>query len=233
MGRIMSSGVLRGVVSLKSSWAYHLPFAIQWIWPPFLIVATYFAPESPWWLVRHGHKDEAKSSLNRLVSAPAGVVNTDHTLAMIQHTIEQERGMNVGGSYLDCFKGTNLRRTEVAMVAWGLQILPGFVIQNYTTYFFTLAGLSPSSSFSLSMGTFGMAFVGTCVSWVLQSRMGRRTIYLWGLILMIPIMWIIAALEYAPDTGTASRRWAQAALLMIWFFIYGKRLYGPQCGSHY
>ncbi|KAF2855364.1 sugar transporter [Plenodomus tracheiphilus IPT5] len=226
MGRILASGVLRGVVNVSSNRSFHIPFAVQWAWPPFLIVATYLAPESPWWLVRHGHTEEAKASLSRLVAAPAGAVNTDHTFAMMQQTIQQEKNMDVGGSYLDCFKGSNLRRTEVAMVSWGLQILPGFVIQNYTTYFFTLAGLSPSASFSLSMGTFGMAFTGTCLSWVLQSRMGRRTIYMWGLIFMVPIMWIVAALEYAPDSSNGSRRWAQAALLMIWFFIYGSTI-GP------
>ncbi|KAI8943856.1 hypothetical protein NX059_001828 [Plenodomus lindquistii] len=225
MGRILSSGVLRGMVNISSDWAFHIPFAVQWAWPPFLIVATYFAPESPWWLVRHGRTDEAKASLERLVAAPSGAINTHHTLAMIQHTIEQEKNMDVGGSYIDCFKGSNLRRTEVAMVSWGLQILPGFVIQNYTTYFFTLAGLSPSNSFSLSMGTFGMAFAGTCLSWVLQSRMGRRTIYLSGLVLMVPIMWIVAAIEYAPENPSNSKRWAQAALLVIWFFIYGQPLF--------
>lgn len=60
--------------------------------------------------------------------------------------------MSIQGSYLDCFKGSNLRRTEIAMVSWGFQILPGFAIQNYITYFFTLAGLSPSNSFTLSLG---------------------------------------------------------------------------------
>lgn len=226
MGRILSSGVLRGVVNVKSDWAFRIPFAIQWVWPPFLIVATYFAPESPWWLIRHGHTAEAKASLNRLAAAPAGVINNDYTLAMMQHTIDLERKMKVGGSYLDCFRGTNLRRTEVAMVSWGLQILPGFVIQNYTTYFFTLAGLPPSDSFSLSMGTFGMAFAGTCLSWVLQGRWGRRTIYLSGLVLMLPVMWIIAFLEFAPDAASNSAiRWTQSAILMIWFFIYGMHIY--------
>ncbi|KAH6613049.1 general substrate transporter [Boeremia exigua] len=227
MGRILSTGVLRGTLSIQSDWSFRIPFAVQWVWPPFLILATYFAPESPWYLARKGQNKEAKRSLDRLVSAPATAINTNHTLSMIQHTIELERGMKVGGSYLDCFKGTNLRRTEIAMVSWGLQILPGFVIQNYTTYFFTLAGLSPRNSFNMSMGTFGMAFVGTCLSWVLQTHMGRRTIYLWGLICMLPIMWIVAGLEYMPDAHTnANIRWIQSALLMIWFFIYGSTI-GP------
>ena len=56
-------------------------------------------------------------SLDRLVTAPRNVINTEHTLASIHHTIELERSTKVGGSYLDCFKGTNLRRTEIAMIS--------------------------------------------------------------------------------------------------------------------
>lgn len=63
--------------------------------------------------------------------------------------------MSIEGSYLDCFRGDSLRRTEIAMVSWGCQILPGFAIQNYITYFFTLAGLDSSDSFNLSIGECG------------------------------------------------------------------------------
>ncbi|CAN9142553.1 unnamed protein product [Alternaria alternata] len=222
IGRILATGVLRGMLPVQSEWSFRVPFALQWMWPPVLIFATWFSPESPWWLVRKGRIDEARKTLDRLVSAPSGIVNNDHRLAMMQHTIALERKLKVGGSFLDCFKGTNLRRTEIAMLSWGGQILPGFIIQGYTTYFFTLAGLAPSDSFNLTMGVFGMAFVGTCASWFLQPRMGRRTIYIAGLAIMLPIMWIVAFLEFAPNAGSnSSIKWAQSSILMIWFFTYG------------
>ncbi|KAF2821006.1 sugar transporter [Ophiobolus disseminans] len=227
IGRILATGVLRGFLPVQSEWSFRVPFALQWMWPPFLIVATYMAPESPWWLVRKGRIEEARKTLDRLVTAPAGAVNNDHRLAMMQNTIDLERKLKVGGTFLDCFKGTNLRRTEIAMISWGGQILPGFVIQGYTTYFFTLAGLPSKDSFNMTLGTFGMAFVGTCASWLLQGRMGRRTIYLWGLSVMLPIMWIVAFLEFAPNFGkNSSIRWAQSSILMIWFFTYGLTI-GP------
>jgi SP family general alpha glucoside:H+ symporter-like MFS transporter len=223
IGRILATGVLRGMLPVQSEWSFRVPFALQWMWPPVLIFATWFSPESPWWLVRKGRIDEARKTLDRLVSAPSGIVDNDHRLAMMQHTIALERKLKVGGSFLDCFKGTNLRRTEIAMLSWGGQILPGFIIQGYTTYFFTLAGLAPSDSFNLTMGVFGMAFVGTCASWFLQPRMGRRTIYIAGLAIMLPIMWIVAFLEFAPNAGSnSSIKWAQSSILMIWFFTYGK-----------
>ncbi|KAH7083868.1 general substrate transporter [Paraphoma chrysanthemicola] len=222
IGRLLATGVLRGMLPVQSEWSFRIPFALQWMWPPFLIIATWFAPESPWWLVCKGRIEEARKTLNRVITAPKGAVNNDHRLAMMQHTIELEQKLKVGGSFMDCFKGTNLRRTEIAMISWGGQILPGFIIQGYTTYFFTLAGLPTKDSFNMTLGTFSMAFVGTCGSWLLQGRMGRRTIYISGLAIMMPIMWTVAFLEFVPNAGTnSSIKWAQSSILMVWFFTYG------------
>ncbi|KAK7418721.1 hypothetical protein QQX98_003739 [Neonectria punicea] len=78
-------------------------------------------------LVRNGRLEEAEKSLRRLCSAPDDI-DPKNTIAMMSRTIETEREMNTQGSYLDCFRGENMRRTEIDMIGWGYQILPGFVI---------------------------------------------------------------------------------------------------------
>lgn len=55
---------------------------------------------------------------------------------MMIHTIQEEKEAATGVSYLDCFGGTDLRRTEVACVAYGIQPLVGSPLQAYTTYLF-------------------------------------------------------------------------------------------------
>lgn len=57
--------------------------------------------------------------------------------------------MKIQGTYRDCF--TDLRRTKIAVISWGGQFLPGFVIQNYCTYLFSLAGLNSDDAFSCSL----------------------------------------------------------------------------------
>lgn len=220
MGHMIAAGVLNAKLSDPSEWSWRLPFAIQWMWPPLLAVACFFAPESPWWLVRKGRTDEAMLILNRTVTAPEGAVSKANVIAMISHTIATERSIGVGSSFVDCFRGTNRRRTEIAMISWGCQILPGFAIQNYITYFFTLAGLSASDSFKLVLGNYSIAFVGTVASWFVQKRFGRRDIYFTGLVFMFFPMALVGFLDLA--SASSNIRWAQAALLLIWFFIYGK-----------
>ena len=45
-GQLIGSGVLRAMVNNTSKDSYRIPFAIQWMWPPLLIVGVFFAPVS-------------------------------------------------------------------------------------------------------------------------------------------------------------------------------------------
>ncbi|KAI0017655.1 sugar transporter [Xylariomycetidae sp. FL0641] len=224
MGHMIAAGVLIAMSGNQTQWSYRIPFAIQWLWPPFLVFACYLAPESPWWLVRKGDIEGAVKIMDRLVSASPEVVNKRNAVAMMDHTIQTEKEMDIGGSYWDCFKGSNLRRTEIAVISWGCQILPGWAIQNYSTYFFTLAGLSSGNSLKLALGNYAIAFAGTLTSWFIQTKCGRRETYLWGLVAMLPPMLIVGFIDLAP--ASENIRWAQAALLLVWFFLYGSTI-GP------
>ncbi|KAL3467307.1 general substrate transporter [Aspergillus heterothallicus] len=219
IGRLLATGVLTGTLNIQSQWSYRIPFALQWAFPLPLFLVAWFAPESPWWLVRKGRVEEAEASLKRTISAPEGTVDTGAVISMMQNTIQVERDMQIGGSYRECFQGTNRRRSEIAMVSWGCQLLPGWAIQNYITYFFNLAGLSSTDSFKVTLGTLSLAFIGTCLSWIFQTHYGRRTIYLTGLISMLPPMLAIGFLGVAPESSAI--HWTQCALLMVWFFSYG------------
>ena len=53
-----------------------------------------------------------------------------------------------------------------------------------------------------------------------MTRFGWRTIYLGGLCAMVPVMGLVAFLDFATASSSAIR-WVQCGLLLLWFFIYG------------
>jgi MFS transporter, SP family, general alpha glucoside:H+ symporter len=113
-GILLSSGVVRAVVGLEGDLGWKLPFALQWIWPLPLMLGAYLAPESPWNSVRRNKIDEARKSLIRLrQDSPQKQREVESTLAYINYTTALEKAETEGASYLECFKGTNLRRTEI------------------------------------------------------------------------------------------------------------------------
>ena len=118
------------------------------MWPVLLFPILLFAPESPWHLVRRGRLEEAERSLRRLQRKSA-LIDPKQTLATIIHTDNLEQELATGTSYRDCFRGTELRRTEIACMAFAGQILCGLSFAYNSTYFFQQVGLSTSASYKL------------------------------------------------------------------------------------
>jgi SP family general alpha glucoside:H+ symporter-like MFS transporter len=141
LGQLIASIVLRSMITDTTSWSYRTPFAMQWAFPAPILVAVYFAPESPWWLVRHNRFTDAKQSLRRLRTKLDHVsdVNFDAalvaTMEIMVQTNEKELQMQSGTNYKDCFKGVDRRRTEITCIVWVIQTLCGGSFMGFSTYF--------------------------------------------------------------------------------------------------
>ena len=225
IGQLIAAGVLQGLVSNSTEWGYRIPFAIQWVWCLPLFLVAFFAPDSPWWLVRKGRLADAEKSLVRL-SPSSTPAETRLKLAMMVHTDNLEKAMKTESSFLDCFRSTNLRRTEIACMVLAAQELSGEAFAYGSTYFFSQAGLNPSDSYKLNFGGTGIAFVATCVSWVMMHFYGRRTLIIAGMIGMVLILLIIGVLSY-PAVHNSGAAWTEAVLTLVWLGVYSLTL-GPQ-----
>jgi len=150
--------------------AFRVPLYVALACPTIsLALELWLLPESPWWLLMKGRKDQARKSLDYLYSSQPNY-DSDRSLAELEYTINKEMEMKElvrplslslplsrlraaeqlsrselmlqpcaqakSTSYLDCFKGTNLRRTFVAVFPPLTQNMSG---QN-------LAGTSPRSA---------------------------------------------------------------------------------------
>jgi len=152
MGQLLGNSVCAGTSKLDDHWAYSIPFALQWVWCAVILAGFYWVPESPWWLVRHGQLKEAEHVLRRLASEK---VNINQTLAVIVETDRLEQELEMGSTYWDCFRGVNLRRTEISVGVYCTQVLSGIYLINYGTNFFNLAGLPTDQAFNMGIGFLG------------------------------------------------------------------------------
>lgn len=100
LGQEIGIGVIRAMLSRDDEWAYRIPYALQWMWPVPLFVGIWFAPESPWWLVRRGRIEDAKRALLRLTSLDRETdFDADETISMMVHTTALEEKMTSGATY--------------------------------------------------------------------------------------------------------------------------------------
>jgi SP family general alpha glucoside:H+ symporter-like MFS transporter len=166
--------------------------------------------------VRKERFEDARKSLRRLTFAPSDS-EIDNTIAMLRHSDAIEKELSAGTSYIDCFKGTNLRRTEIACIAWIVQAASGASLMSYSAYFFEQAGLPTTIAFDFSMALYSIAIVGVFISWWVMTYLGRRTIYIGGLSILFLVLMGVGFSSLAHNT---SANYATGSLLLVFTLFY-------------
>ncbi|TVY29155.1 Maltose permease [Lachnellula hyalina] len=248
LGQVIGIGVIKSMLGRTDEWAYRIPYALQWMWPVPLLVGICLAPESPWWLVRKGKIEQAKKSLLRLTSLNRETnFDADDTIAMMVHTTALEEKVKSassikvilltspnqitkGASYLDCFRGTDLRRTEVmpayrpihiVCMVWAIQNLSGNSFSGYSTYFLEQAGLATPKAYDFALGQYGFNMIGVFGAWFLMSLgFGRRSLYIYGLCGLCSMLFIIGFLGLVPEAHRDQASIATGSMLLVWALCY-------------
>jgi SP family general alpha glucoside:H+ symporter-like MFS transporter len=226
VGQVIGTGILRSLVHETSQWSYRLPFALQWAWAIPLLFGVWFAPDSPWWLIRHERTEDAKRALARLCNK--NTTDIEDTISLMKHTNKMEKDYNYGGaSYKDLFKGVNRRRTEISCIAWVCQGLSGWSLTSYAPYFFEQAGFSASISFNLSTACYGVGIAGGIIAWGLLPFVGRRKLYLCGLIAPICLL-TAGGIVWALLSDRTGANWTLGGIIIAMTFVYDMTI-GPVC----
>ncbi|KAG7131460.1 Maltose permease MAL31 like protein [Verticillium longisporum] len=222
IGQLLSSGICRATINRPDNWSWRIPYAVQWVWPIPILIGLIFAPESPWWLVRHNRREEARHSLVRLTKRDQPSVNVENTLAMIEYTNAREAELSEGTSYRDCFRGTDLRRTEIVVTLWIVQTLGGQNLMGYFTFVMVQAGLDPTNSLNLSIANSGLGLVGVIGVMVqagldptnsLNLSIANSGLGLVGFTILI----VVGSLYFGRNNASL---WATAGFLILFTFVY-------------
>ncbi|KAJ5312619.1 hypothetical protein PENANT_c007G10570 [Penicillium antarcticum] len=218
-GQFISAGILRGLLGRTDQWGWRIPYAIQWVWPVPIIIGVLFAPESPWWLVRNGRTEDAKRSLNRLSRPGISEYDAGDAVALMILTNANEKLSREGVSYWDCFKGVDLRRTEIVCCVWMCQVFCGIWYGGNIVYFLQQINFSNEQAFNFGLGLNAVGWCGTVCSWFVMQRVGRRKLFVAGLGILFCILMLVGFLGI-PSGKNAGISYASAALLMVFVFTY-------------
>ncbi|KAI5309786.1 hypothetical protein KEM55_002420 [Ascosphaera atra] len=224
IGQFIAAGVLQGLITRKDEWAYRIPWALQWIWPAPLMIIGLWMPESPWWLVRNGRYAEANKVMRRLTSNEQKE-KTPSLVAMMIHTNDHEMALQKNSSYMDLLRGVNLRRTEIATVAFCGQVFSGSAFGYNSTYFFVQAGMSSAASYKIGLVGTAISFIGTACSWFVTRWVGRRPLYIWGQAACAACLLIIGCLA-TKEHQHSNYKWIESAMSLTWLGLFALTI-GP------
>jgi MFS family permease len=163
----------------------------------------------------------------------------------IQDSLDHERAQRAASQQdqsrlIDCFRGTDFRRTRIVIWANMLQSFVGVAMIANAAYFMQLGGLSAKSSLSVITASLCLAIPAILISWYAMSIMGWRTILLWSTG-VIAVLWFATGVAgcfpgssmalwyvkpYLPTTSkkkilTTKPRRAVGILIVVVNFFFG------------
>ena len=97
--------------------------------------SRWLAPDAPWWLVRNNRINDAEVALKRITHSAMH----EHVPGIVRNmvrTYQLEVDIAKGSRWVDCFRGVDLRRTEIACMAFACQTLCGDPFAGGPIYFF-------------------------------------------------------------------------------------------------
>lgn len=204
-------GFVRAFVPDTRQRAFRIIFAVQWIVGVLPIIAFFLSPESPTFLLLKDRVSEARKAMARLYGDDKDI---NARLAHLQSSIKHETQVKSSATYLDCFKGTDLKRTlTVCLLFFGNGLIgTAFLTQNI--YFLMLTGLPVIHAFDINIGGFGLALVIMPLTWLFDDKVGRRPLYLVGVLGNVIVLAIVGGLGCVPSSNTGTI-WAIAILLNL------------------
>ncbi|KAG1641643.1 hypothetical protein G6F44_005625 [Rhizopus delemar] len=194
IGTITGFFVNFGTSYLTSDWSWRVPFLIQLI-VCLLLSVVYFLPFSPRWLVDKNRMDEALEVLARLHESTIDDPEVKNEYRSICEEIEFERSFG-NRTFIECFRGTNLKRTLFALFTGNGAAFTGtYSISYYTPQIFQQAGLG---SVAISLATSGasniLVLIFTMLTLAFIDRLGRRGVFVSGALIMGASMYIVGGL---------------------------------------
>eukprot|EP00899_Mesostigma_viride_P015340 jgi/Mesvir1/23807/Mv10620-RA.1 len=180
LGSVNQFGVVTGILAV-----YLAGMALRWrqlallgtALSGVLLVGTFFLPETPYWLLSHGHPGRAKEAKKRLQGSPSLSLVDEEEGDKVEAPDAQAEGGRSTARLVDLFSSRNIRPVTVGILLMIFQQFSGInAVIFYSGDIFRKAGVTSANSAAMVVAIIQVAMTGIAV-W-LMDRAGRRVLLL-------------------------------------------------------
>jgi MFS transporter, SP family, sugar:H+ symporter len=191
VGQVIGAVVTNATATMPGREAWLIPTGIQFVLPVLLLAGYSFVPESPRWLLAKERRDDAIVALLRLRVKGTSAKDVEYELDLISQG-EQTHGK---GPWKDLFKGTNRRRTIIAVGAMICQQITGqtFVGQ-YSVVFYQQQNITNPSPYLLGVIGSTTSLVSSILVSLIIDSFGRRPILHIGSLMITLWLFVLGAM---------------------------------------
>ncbi|KAJ5931088.1 hypothetical protein N7466_006581 [Penicillium verhagenii] len=215
LGQLLGAIVVYVSLQREGAQSYRICFASQWPFSAVPLCLSILLPESPTWLLRRGKPEKALKAQKKLDTVQ---VDSAAAIEELHLSILAEEGETSSFVYMDCFRGTNLRRTLIVCLASALPQLFGLQLLGNASYFMEIVGMGSTNSLIFLILGIGLGLIANIASiWVLNS-LGRRSLCMFTLAAAM-VLWL--GMGVAGCFEGVVTIWYTAVTMMIVIMVCG------------
>ncbi|KAK7420352.1 hypothetical protein QQX98_002775 [Neonectria punicea] len=226
LGGIIAAWCTYGTFKMDTTWSWRIPSLLQGMLPAMQLLAMYFLPESPRWLIAHGRRAEARKIL---VDYHAGgdedspLVNFE--MAEIEGALTYEADAMSQNSWLELVRTpANRKRTLIAIiVGCGAQCNGINLVSYYLFLVLNTIGITKAKDQTLINGLLQISnwLAAVFAGALMVDRLGRRTLFLTstGGMLVSYIIWTGLTSHFISTHDETTGR-VVVGFIFITFFFY-------------
>lgn len=173
-------------------------------------------PESPYYLLKKGHTEKARKALNRIHGSKDQTL-IDAEIKRITSNVAFSEEVRVAASrkgplLVQCFQGTNLKRTLIALIpVAGQQLIGAPFVLSYATYFLSLIGVR--DYFTVSVGLYIVMLLSNISAFFFIETAGRRPLLVLGTLVLTLILLLMGIVGCFNGHGAL---WVAVVCMFVW-----------------
>ena len=175
VGQLVAAVVSLMQLNVPGKASYRAAIASEWPFSAIPLVLALVIPESPVWLLRKDEVSSARSAFRRLHGSKR-VAEYQDLFDEMHNAVNEERwaAQDRRATYVECFRGPNLRRTLIVLFANILPELFGLTLLGNASYFLQMAGMAHSMSFIIMILGVVLGLAANIGSFWTLLKFGRR-----------------------------------------------------------
>ncbi|KAK3634323.1 hypothetical protein LTR56_015357 [Elasticomyces elasticus] len=179
LGQLIAAVVTLGLLPIEGPSSYRIALATEWPLSAIPLALAIFIPESPVWLLQKNEEQDARKMFSK-VHGPKVAANHQDLFDDMNRAVTEERwaAHDRSATYLECFRGPNLKRSMIVVFANTVPELFGLTLIGHASYFLQILGLTHSMSFIILVLGVVLGLFANIGSWWTLLKWGRRNLTL-------------------------------------------------------